>query len=619
MSTRTEADRWESVGPYSSAATVECLSGPDGDRLVLVSSPATAGGFWSENSGATWQPVKPPSRYPVGTCLVGSHANPRRWWLSTTALPGAHESGIFRTDDKGASWERLDVEVPEGVQSISAHRKGQVLVALTAAGDTYVSRDGGDTWKAEDLMAGRAVSKLAFLGDDLIFQAQQTDVLYAVRDAAGEPQPPALLEFLKNEQALFSWDGAGHTIGAVVLGPGGGLVISRDAGDTWADPLQDLYGGTAVVSASREGDQILYQSTEVTQLDTGDGSFRKVQRPGDTVAGFCPLPEGGWLAADSVHGLYSTTNWKNFERVGVPASFVTALAAAEGAVLAGTETGVLRAPVPVAGPDWESPDGLFASGNHVVDMDVWADNRALVWRTRRIGLKCAAERSLDAGLTWQERGSWPDAIFAVHIHPQDPDRVMLSFGYMRDGVEALGVRTTNDGGVFWMEHDHGRYYLDLAADPGDPDGVWMASYTNGLYYSGDFGESWEAKTADEASSVHLAGSRLLIGGEAIRYSDDGGTTFRAARIEDGDDPVRVVAFAQHDGVLFAATASVWYPGDPAVITAGRGVLRSRDNGKTWHDASGGLPLLDVRALTVDLAEPCLYAGLRGGSVHRLAL
>lgn len=196
---------------------------------------------------------------------------------------------------------------------------------------------------------------------------------------------------------------------------------------------------------------------------------------------------------------------------------------------------------------------------------------------------------------------------------------MHSFAYQSNGTEVLGVRTTSNGGDSWVEHDHGRFHLDLVADPANPDGVWIASHTSGLYHSPDFGKTWVAKATDEASAVHFAGSRLLIGGGAIRYSDDSGTTFHAARIEDRDGPLRVVAFAQHNEVLFAATASTWYPGNTAVITAGQGVLRSRDNGKTWHDASGDLPLHDVRALAVDPGQPCLYAGLHGGDVDRLAL
>ncbi|MFD8026899.1 WD40/YVTN/BNR-like repeat-containing protein [Streptomyces lavendulae] len=559
---------------------------------------------------------------------MGSHANPKRWWLATTSLPGAHKSGVFRTDNKGGSWERLDIELPESeyFQSLSVHREGQVLVGLTASADTFVSRDGGDTWQAEDLTGGRPVFKLAFLGDDLVFQPSQEGALYAVRDASGEPQPPVELKFLEDGQFIFAWDADGSTIGAVVLGREGGLAVSRDAGDTWDAPRRDLYGGSVLVRTFPAGNQILHQSSAVTQLDSGDGTFRKVKRPGDLVADFCPLPEGGWLTADRVHGLYSTRDWKRFNRVGVPAAPVTALAVSEETLLAGTETGLFRSPLPITRPDWDSPGGLFISGNHIVDMDVWAENPSLVWRTRRVNLSCTAERSSDAGETWLQTGVWPDTIFAVHIHPQDPDRVMHSFGYLNNGVEVLGVRTTNDGGSSWVEHDHGRFYLDFAADPSDADGnrVWMASYTNGLYYSEDFGASWEAKTTDEANAVLVTtdgtgGSRVLIGGEAIRYSDDGGTTFHTSRIKHDSGPLRVVDFAQHDGILFAATASIWYPGNPPVVTAGRGVLRSTDNGTTWQDASGDLPFLDVRALTVDPDQRFLYAGLQGGSVHRLAL
>ncbi|MFK0202727.1 beta propeller repeat protein [Streptomyces lavendulae] len=622
-----EADQWESVGPYGSASMVECLPTPDGDSLILVSATATPGGFWSEDSGDTWQVIEPPTRYPVGTSLVGNPADPRRWWLATSSLPGVHQSGVFRTEDRGAHWERLDLELPgsDYFQSLSVHQEGQVLVALTANGETFVSRDGGDGWQAEDLSGGRPVLKLVFLGDDLLFQPSQEGTLYVVRDASGEPQPPEPLEFLETGQFIFSWAAAGTTIGAVVLGRQGGLAVSRDAGRTWGAIHQDLYGGSVVVKAFATGDQILHQNSGITQLDSGDGVFRKVRRPGDLVADFCPLPEGGWLTADRVHGLYSTTNWKRFDRVGVPATTVTSLAVSEETLLTGTESGLFRSPLPIAGPDWKSPDGLFISGNHIAGMDVWAQNPSLVWRTRRINLICAAERSSDAGETWLQTGTWPDAIFAVHIHPLDPDRVMHSYGYLA-ATEVLGVRTTVDGGASWTEHDHGRFYLDFAADPSDSEGngVWMASYTNGLYYSPDFGSSWEAKSTEEADAVVVTtdgagGSRVLIGGDAIRYSDDGGTTFHTARIQHYRGPLRVVAFAQYNGVLFAATASIWYPGNPPEITAGRGVLRSMDNGTTWQDASGDLPVLDVRALAVDPGERYLYAGTHGGSVYRLPL
>ncbi|MFE9637192.1 WD40/YVTN/BNR-like repeat-containing protein [Streptomyces sp. NPDC006463] len=124
---------------------------------MLVSSPSTGGGFWSQDGGNTWQAIKPPTRYPVASCLVASHSNRARWRLSTTALPGAHESSIFRTDDKGASWQRLatGVSAGESVRSLSAHHNGEFLVAVLSAGAPLVSRDGGNSWSSEDLAAGR--------------------------------------------------------------------------------------------------------------------------------------------------------------------------------------------------------------------------------------------------------------------------------------------------------------------------------------------------------------------------------------------------------------------------------------------------------------------------------
>ncbi|MER5893323.1 hypothetical protein [Streptomyces sp. NPDC001876] len=56
-----------------------------------------------------------------------------------------------------------------------------------------------------------------------------------------------------------------------------------------------------------------------------------------------------------------------------------------------------------------------------------------------------------------------------------------------------------------------------------------------------------------------------------------------------------------------------------MITVGQGALRSQDNGATWHNASGDLPLHDVRALAVAPGARDLSAGLHGGGVHQVAL
>lgn len=52
---RTGTDRWKAVGPFVAASKVEAIATSGGGSLLLVSSPDTAGGFWSEDGGKTWQ------------------------------------------------------------------------------------------------------------------------------------------------------------------------------------------------------------------------------------------------------------------------------------------------------------------------------------------------------------------------------------------------------------------------------------------------------------------------------------------------------------------------------------------------------------------------------------
>ncbi|MFH8485294.1 hypothetical protein [Streptomyces longisporoflavus] len=307
---------------------------------------------------------------------------------------------------------------------------------------------------------------------------------------------------------------------------------------------------------------------------------------------------------------------------GVPSAAVTALAVSQQALCVGTDKGMLRTPLPIPGPDWPTASGeekWAFTGNYVVDIQAWASQPSVLWRTRRFGTECATELSTDAGRLWHRRGSFHDAIFAVHIDPDDYERVMHSFGRLGPEGEVLGVRTTDFGmfGGEWVEHEHGRFYTQLTADLNVPGRIWMASGTNGLYSTDDFGVATDQATGEEANAVIVSGSRLLIGGDTIRYREDGETVFHEAALKGITGPVRVVALAQYDTVLFAATTSLESPGQP--VTAGHGVLRSPDNGSTWQSISGNLPTLDVHALAVDPTEQYLYAGLWGGSVHRLPL
>src|SRR5437667_12845214 len=82
----------------------------DGTMYVAISA---AGAFRSEDGGERWTPINKdvaadfhPERYPeVGQCvhkLLAHPARPDRLWQQ-------NHCGVYRSDDRADTWERLDV------------------------------------------------------------------------------------------------------------------------------------------------------------------------------------------------------------------------------------------------------------------------------------------------------------------------------------------------------------------------------------------------------------------------------------------------------------------------------------------------------------------------------
>src|SRR5205823_9970859 len=62
------------------------------------------------------------------------------------------------------------------------------------------------------------------------------------------------------------------------------------------------------------------------------------------------------------------------------------------------------------------------------------------------------------------------------------------------------------------------------------------------------------------------------------------------------------------------------PQNPQTVYVGTGqsgVFKTTDDGKDWHDASGGLPRREVEALAVDPQDSqTIYAGIESGVAFR---
>ena len=211
-------------------------------------------------------------------------------------------------------------------------------------------------------------------------------------------------------------------------------------------------------------------------------------------------------------------------------------------------------------------------------------------------------RSDDGGQNWRElpaiaaapnhaRWSFPEPPHFAHTKsiaadPRDPDVLYV-------GVEQGGLLKTADGGASWRELDgffspDDPVYKDIhqvVLRPSNPDEIFMTSGT-GLYHSEDRGEHWE----------HLTDSSFMMA-----YPD------------------QLILSPLDEGVLFmsgaAKTPRYWRGEKSAAGT----VLASHDSGRSWQRAGEGLPVgnrsnIEAMSIAATANGFALFAGDTDGAV-----
>lgn len=153
----------------------------------------------SDDGGNTWRqgPVTPLPH--AAARLSVCRPNPGRAWLA------AYEAGVYRTDDAGVSWRRVEAYPSGYAHSVLAHpRDGETVFAGSEPAAIFQSDDGGASWRERTEF--RAVPE----SDEWGFHAPTRDS--HVRDLRVSPV---------DADALY----AGIEVG--------GVVCSHDGGNSW--------------------------------------------------------------------------------------------------------------------------------------------------------------------------------------------------------------------------------------------------------------------------------------------------------------------------------------------------------------------------------------------------
>ncbi|MFF1760926.1 S8 family serine peptidase [Streptomyces sp. NPDC058266] len=599
--------RWQPVGPNSESGDIT-TAGSD-PKAALLTQHNKLGPWSTDDKGETW---KQHSRLPIGDVegqafTVVDPKNAKRWWYAANTASGIpRTSSILRTEDGGRTWQTLDTpDVP--LTAFLADEAAKNLVAVTPT-DLLISKDGGDTWAKEPIgVPVDEVYDVAIGGDSLYFTAGKS--LWK-RDGLSTGTLGPATKIHESTGGKVAVTVAADSQVVAIYEIGSGVVGSFDGGKTWSRLDDYGLGGTGMTLTG--GDMYVSYGGDIrVGRDHGrQWSTIPSVNNASTASDFDRWADGSLTVSADSAGVYrGTAEGKDYHRLGVQGGTVNSLAVSGNQLLAAGDQGTHRAQLPVSGAEWGDTGGEGMIGLSTRLLQTSAKDSRIVWRVRGDAFGgFHLERSGDSGASWEEKGASNGNVFALAVHPADPDRVYVSYG----NLQGMGLFSTEDGGATWKNLLNDRtYFTAVAGDPKNPDRLWLGA-PDGLYRSDNGGDDITKVAEGRVDTIEFTGSRMLTGGDAIKVSRDGGKTFRTG--DTGKLPTRVSDLLQVGGTLYAATTSYW---ETALPRGGRGVLRSTDGGRTWQNISTGLQNLDATALAAK--GGWLYVGTVQGGVHCLKL
>jgi photosystem II stability/assembly factor-like uncharacterized protein len=235
---------------------------------------------------------------------------------------------------------------------------------------------------------------------------------------------------------------------------------------------------------------------------------------------------------------------------------------------------------------------------------------------------------------WSSVPSPMDAMLvtALAFSPHDPD-VMLA------GTQPAALYRSDDGGSRWRRLDtamkpyatigfqggiaagasvkHWTRVTQILLDPDDSSAAWAGVEIDGAWRSTDGGERWERVSqgfvTEDIHGFGMAKRTLFATTDSgLHESRDGGASWSFRRLPSDWQYVRsVVERPDRTGVMFLTN------GDGAPGGSGR-LWRSRDHGVHWEDAGLPAPVeSSLYFLAVNVADPMLiFAAATLGQLYR---
>jgi photosystem II stability/assembly factor-like uncharacterized protein len=585
-----EAMKARSIGPAGMSGRVAAIDAVESDPDIIFVGAATGGLWKSVNGGHTWESLFDNQRVLGIGAVAVFQGDPDIIWVGTgegdprnSAGVGA---GVFRSTDGGFTWTFLGLERSERIHRIVLHPTDPDVAFLGVMGPAwsdgdergvYRTTDGGVTWQR------------------VLYVNERT----GVGDLVMDPANPRKLLAGMWEFRRWPWFFQSR-------GPGSGLFLSDDGGDTWTrlstgDGMPSGELGRIRLAIARSNPSVVYALIEASRSvllrsDDGGGSWRTVNDQHGMAPG--PLYSGSILVDPrdedrlfNVHPrlMFSEDGGRDFRAIArnIPSDF-HALWIHPGdprLLYLGSAGGVYISRD--GGAAWQLVDNLpVGQFNHIsLDMEVpfnvyggMADNGS--WR----GPSDVWEGGGIRNSHWKELG-FGDG-FGTLVDPTDP---------------SLGYSTSRGGGLVRFDLRTGER---KGIRPWAPDGVelrfnWNAPITADPFEIGTiyFGSQFVHRSVDGGNSWQIISGDLTTDNvDKQRQRESGGLTREAAGAEN------------HSTILTIAPSPVereliWVGSDD-----GR-VHLSRSGGGDWEDVG-----VRIRGVPQGTWIPHIEASKHHGSV-----
>ncbi|GAA4277977.1 VPS10 domain-containing protein [Aquimarina mytili] len=251
------------IGPaFMSGRIADIAIHPKNESIWYVA--VGSGGVWKTiNSGTTWKPIfDDQTSYSIGCITIDPNDHNIIWVGTGENVGGRHVGygdGIYRSADGGASWENMGLKTSEHISKIIVHPDNSNVIWAAVQGPLwkkggerglYKSSDGGKTWK-------KTLGDDQWIGvTDLIVDPRNSDRLYAAT--------------WQRHRTVAAYMGGG---------PGSGIHLSTDGGETWSalkNGLPKSQMGKIGLAISPQNPDIIYAAIELDRR-TG-GVYRSADR-----------------------------------------------------------------------------------------------------------------------------------------------------------------------------------------------------------------------------------------------------------------------------------------------------------------------------------------------------